>query len=56
MNPEIPFIAIAPPVFMGENYQVWADKIEAYLDANDLWEPVEEDYEIPPLPDNPTLA
>ena len=30
--------------------------MEAYLEANDLWEVVEEDYEIPPLPDNPTLA
>ena len=24
--------------------------------ANDLWEAVEEDYEVPPLPENPTMA
>ncbi|KAF2301955.1 hypothetical protein GH714_030756 [Hevea brasiliensis] len=30
--------------------------MEAYMDACDLWEVVEEDYEIPPLPGNPTLA
>ncbi|XP_057999165.1 uncharacterized protein LOC131177990 [Hevea brasiliensis] len=30
--------------------------MEAYMDACDLWEAVEEDYEIPPLPGNPTLA
>ena len=34
---------------------MWAVKIEAYLEANDLWEAVEEDYEILSLPDNPTL-
>ena len=31
-------------------------KMEAYLDANDLWEAVEYDYEIPTLPEDPTLA
>ena len=30
--------------------------MEAYLDASDLWEAVEEDYEVGPLPENPTLA
>ncbi|XP_016544182.2 uncharacterized protein LOC107844232 [Capsicum annuum] len=30
--------------------------METYLDAMDIWEAVEEDYEIPPLPDNPTMA
>ncbi|KAF2305835.1 hypothetical protein GH714_008300 [Hevea brasiliensis] len=30
--------------------------MEAYLDANDLWEAVEEDYQVLPLPDNPTMA
>ncbi|XP_037495664.1 uncharacterized protein LOC105649510 [Jatropha curcas] len=53
---ETPFNAIAPPVFNGENYQVWAIGMEAYLDANDLWEAVEEDYQVLPLPDNPTVA
>ncbi|KAF2288304.1 hypothetical protein GH714_005889 [Hevea brasiliensis] len=53
---ETPFNAIAPPVFNGENYPVWAIRMEAYLDANDLWEAVEEDYQVLPLPDNPTMA
>lgn len=30
--------------------------MEAHLEANDLWEAVEEDYVVPPLPNNPTLA
>ena len=30
--------------------------MEAHLQANDLWEAVEEDYEVPPLPANPTMA
>ena len=30
--------------------------MEAYLDAHDLWEAVEDDYKVEPLPNNPTLA
>ena len=56
MNSENPFTAIAPPVFDGTNYQAWAVRMEAYLDANDLWEAIEQIYEVPPLLDNPTLA
>ena len=56
MNSETSLSSIAPPVFDGENYQLWAVRMEAYLEALDLWEAVEEDYEIPPLPDNPTMA
>ncbi|XP_074379364.1 retrovirus-related Pol polyprotein from transposon TNT 1-94 isoform X2 [Apium graveolens] len=33
-----------------------AARMEAYLEANDLWEPVEEDYELPALANNPTMA
>ena len=56
MEFETPFTALAPPEFRGENYHVWAARMEAYLEANDLWEAVEEDYEVPPLSDNPTVA
>ncbi|CAL5340699.1 unnamed protein product [Camellia sinensis] len=42
-------------VFTGENYQTWAVRMAAYLQAVDLWEAVEADYEIVPLPDNPTI-
>ncbi|KAF2310122.1 hypothetical protein GH714_006607 [Hevea brasiliensis] len=30
--------------------------MEAFLEACDLWDAVEEDYEVPPLPGNPTVA
>ncbi|RDX92762.1 hypothetical protein CR513_25064, partial [Mucuna pruriens] len=39
-----------------ENYDVWAVKMEAYLEALDLWEVVEDDYEVLPLLDNPTMT
>ncbi|XP_010523563.1 PREDICTED: uncharacterized protein LOC104801877 [Tarenaya hassleriana] len=44
------------PVFNGDNYPVWAARMQAYLEGMDLWEAVEEDYEIPPLTANPTVA
>ena len=31
-------------------------RMEALLEANDIWEAVEEDYEVPPLPANQTMA
>lgn len=34
---------------MRNDHQVWAVQMEAYLDANDLWEAEEEVYEVPPL-------
>ncbi|KAH9657521.1 hypothetical protein KPL70_023109 [Citrus sinensis] len=55
MEAEASFSSIAPPVFDGDNYQMWAVHMETYLDALDLWEVVEEDYEIPALPNNPTM-
>ena len=54
MEYENSFTTIFVPVFDGLNYQMWAVKMEAYLDANDVWEAVEEDYEVPPLPNNPS--
>ncbi|RDY08878.1 hypothetical protein CR513_06847, partial [Mucuna pruriens] len=42
--------------FQWKNYDLWAVKMEAYLEALDLWEAVKEDYEVLPLPDNPTMA
>ena len=56
MDAETSFSPMAPPVFDGENYQLWAVKMETYLEALDLWEAVEEDYGVPPLPNNPTVA
>ena len=33
---------------------MWAVRMETYLEALDLWEDVEKDYEIKSLPENPT--
>ncbi|XP_019232217.1 PREDICTED: uncharacterized protein LOC109212937 [Nicotiana attenuata] len=56
METEMSFSQLAPPVFDGENYQLWAVRMETYLEALDLWEAVEEDYDVLPLPNNPTMA
>lgn len=56
MDSKTPFTALATPVFNGEGYHIWAARMEAHLQANDLWEAVEEDYEVPPLLVNPTIA
>ena len=42
MTSETSLNALAPPVFDGINYQVWVVRMEAYLDASDLWEAVSE--------------
>ncbi|XP_075099447.1 uncharacterized protein LOC142176225 [Nicotiana tabacum] len=49
-------IAMFSGVFNGENYQLWAVRMKAYLEVLDLWEAVEEDYDVFPLPNNPTVA
>ncbi|XP_065850933.1 lipoxygenase 3, chloroplastic-like [Euphorbia lathyris] len=42
----VSFNQVAAPVFDGQNYQGWAIKMKVYLEALDLWEAVEEDYEV----------
>ncbi|KAG6518567.1 hypothetical protein ZIOFF_022047 [Zingiber officinale] len=49
------FSSTTPPVFDGENYQVWAVKMSAFMEGSDLWEVVKDDYEVTPLHDNPTI-
>ena len=56
MEAESSFSVMAPPVFNGDNYQTWAVRTKTYLDAMDMWETVEKDYEVPLLPNNPTMA
>ncbi|XP_057452950.1 uncharacterized protein LOC130744817 [Lotus japonicus] len=56
MDVESSFSHVALPIFDGENYDLWAVRMESYLEALDLWEAVEEDYEIAQLPNNPTVA
>ena len=55
METEAGFSSVAPPVLDGDNYQTWVVRMETYLEALDLREAVEEDYDIPLLPDNPTI-
>ncbi|GKV19872.1 hypothetical protein SLEP1_g30072 [Rubroshorea leprosula] len=43
-------------VFAGQNYTIWAVKMKAYLRAFELWEVVETDRQLAPLPPNATLA
>ncbi|RDX60427.1 hypothetical protein CR513_61432, partial [Mucuna pruriens] len=56
MHQETPYTSLTPPVFDGEGYHVWAARMEAHLEVNDLWEAVEEDYEVLPLLANLTMA
>ena len=56
MEVEASFSQVASPVFDGENYDLWAVRMESYLEALDFWEAVEEDYNVPSLLDNPTMA
>ena len=34
----------------------WAARMDVHLEANDIWEADEEDYEVLPLLGNPTMA
>jgi hypothetical protein len=46
----------SPPLFDGENYEVAAIRMTIHLEALDLWEVVEENYIVPDLSANPTVA
>ena len=56
MEGEANFSHITLPIFDGENYDLWEVKMQSYMESLDLWDAVEEDYEIYPLPENPTMA
>jgi len=56
MEAEASFSQIAPPIFDGESYQLWAVKMKTYLEAFNLWKAVEDDYEVHPLPTNLIVA
>ena len=42
--------------FLMEKNDLWVVRMEAYLETFDFGEVVEEDYEVLPLPDNPTMT
>ncbi|RVW25364.1 hypothetical protein CK203_108181 [Vitis vinifera] len=49
-------LTVAPSVLDGDNYETWAVRMTVHLQALDVWEAVEENYEVPPLGANPTVA
>ena len=53
MDGDTSFLSVL--VFNGDNYQAWAIRMTVHLEALDLWEVVEEGYEVPPLGDNPSI-
>lgn len=55
MKVEASFSHITSHIFDRENYQLWIVKMKIYLEALDLWEAIEEDYNVPPLLNNPTM-
>jgi len=42
------------PLFDGESYDLWAIRMQTYLEGQDLWKVVEGDDV--PLPENPTMV
>nr|CAN76839.1 hypothetical protein VITISV_004488 [Vitis vinifera] len=49
-------LTVAPSILDGDNYETWAIRMIVHLQAFDVWEAVEENYEVPPLGANPTVA
>ncbi|KAL6319154.1 hypothetical protein AAG906_011238 [Vitis piasezkii] len=47
---------VAPSILDGDNYETWAGRMTVHLQALDVWEAVEENYEVPSLGANPTVA
>ncbi|KAL4353822.1 hypothetical protein GQ457_06G008730 [Hibiscus cannabinus] len=47
---------IGSSTFDGDNYPIWAVRIDTYMEAVDLWVAMKDDYEIPLLPTNPTVS
>ena len=45
-----------PFTFTGENYQIWSVKMQAFLEAYELWKTMTEDKPLAALSANPTLA
>ncbi|GKV29221.1 hypothetical protein SLEP1_g38166 [Rubroshorea leprosula] len=44
------------PLFTGQNYNIWAIKMKAFLRGNDVWDSVENGFNPLRLPNNPTVA
>ena len=44
----------APPVFSGENFEIWSVKMKSYLEASGLWDVVMSEIQL--LQEDPTIA
>ncbi|KAH1056572.1 hypothetical protein J1N35_034637 [Gossypium stocksii] len=55
MEVDTTFSYIAPPIFYSGNCQALVVRMTVYLDAINLWEVVEKDYNVPSLLTNPTM-
>ncbi|RVX06045.1 Copia protein [Vitis vinifera] len=42
-------VTTAPSILDGDNYETWVVRMTIHLQALDVWEVVEENYEVPPL-------
>ncbi|KAJ9680448.1 hypothetical protein PVL29_019699 [Vitis rotundifolia] len=49
-------LTTAPSILDGNNYETWDVRMTVHLQALDVWEAVEENYEVPPLGANPTVT
>lgn len=54
MKCETNLTALTPSAFYRKNYQIWAIRMETYMEALDPLEALEEDYEVSTLSENPT--
>ena len=49
-------LTTAPSILDGDNYETWDVRMTIHLQALDVWEAVEENYEVPLLEANPIVA
>ena len=56
MEGEGNFSQVALPLFDGKGYDLWSVRMQSYLEGLDVWDAVEENYIVQPLPVNPTMA
>ena len=56
MKGEGNYSQVALPLFDGKGYDLWSVRMQSYLEGLDLWDDVEENYVVQPLPENPIMA
>ena len=49
-------LTVAPSILDGDNCETWAVRMTVHLQALEVWEAMEENYEVPPLEANPIVA